>query len=249
MLLVVLLHLGHRLRDHVHVLHGQDRQLDADHAADLPRPQAAGVDDVLGVDLALLGDDIPRPVGALAEVGHHRVPVDLGAGVAGADGVGVGDAGRVDVALDRVEQRADEVLVLHEREDGLGLGRRDDLQVHAQVPAPGLGHAQPVQALAGVGQHEAARQVDGAALAGGGLDLLVELDGVLLQLGDVGVTVERVHAAGRVPGRAGGQLAARRGPRRSIPPWSGGRAPKRRRLPHRSRRLGGRLHELLLVCR
>ena len=155
-----------------------------------------------------VGDDIPRPVGALAEVGHPRVPVDLGAGVAGADGVGVGDAGRVDVALDRVEQRADEVLLLQQREDGLGLGRRDDLQVHAQVPAAGLGHAQPVQALAGVGQHQAARQVDGAALAGGGLDLLVELDGVLLQLGDVGVAVERVHAAGGVPGRAGGQLLA-----------------------------------------
>ena len=151
--LVVLLHLGHRLGDHVHVLHGQHGQLDADHAADLARPQPAGVDDVLGVDLALVGDDVPRPVGTLAEVGDHGVPVDLGPGVAGADGVGVGDAGRVDVALDRVEQRAHEVLVLHEREDGLGLGGGDDLQVHAQVPAPGLGHAQPVQPLAGVGQH------------------------------------------------------------------------------------------------
>ena len=34
--------LGHRLGDEVHVLHRQHRQLDAAHAADLARPQAAG---------------------------------------------------------------------------------------------------------------------------------------------------------------------------------------------------------------
>ena len=44
--------------------------------------------------------------------------------------------------------------------------------------------------------------------AGDRLDLLVEIDGVLLQLGDVGIAVERVHAARGVPGRAGGQFRA-----------------------------------------
>ena len=41
-----------------------------------------------------------------------------------------------------------------------------------------------------------------------GLELLVEVDGVLLQLGDVRIAVDGVHAAGGVPGRAAGELAA-----------------------------------------
>src|SRR5260370_34209494 len=40
------------------------------------------------------------------------------------------------------------------------------------------------------------------------LDLLVEVDRVLLQLGDIGIAVDRVHATGGVPGRARGQLVA-----------------------------------------
>src|SRR3546814_13931002 len=50
--------------------------------------------------------------------------------------------------------------------------------------------------------------VDAAGLAGDRLDLLVEVDGVSLQLGDVGIAVEGVHAARGVPGRPGGELAA-----------------------------------------
>jgi hypothetical protein len=40
------------------------------------------------------------------------------------------------------------------------------------------------------------------------LDLAVQIDRVLLQLRDVWIAVDRVHAPGRVPGRAGGQLIA-----------------------------------------
>ena len=106
------------------MLHREDRQLDADHPADLARPQAAGVDDVLGVDrVAVLEADVPRAVGPLREADHRRVLVDLGAGQLGALDVGPGDAGRVDVALDRVVQRADEVLRVEQREEVGGLLR------------------------------------------------------------------------------------------------------------------------------
>ena len=40
------------------------------------------------------------------------------------------------------------------------------------------------------------------------LDLLVEVDGVLLQLGDVGIAIDRVHAAGGMPGRSRSEFAA-----------------------------------------
>ena len=103
------------------MLHAQHRQFESDHPADLTGPQSTGVDDVFGVDLALVGDHVPRAVGALAQVAHPRVAVDLGAGLTGADGVGVGDAGRVDVTLDRIEQGTDEVLLLEQREQRLRL--------------------------------------------------------------------------------------------------------------------------------
>ena len=57
--------------------------------------------------------DVPRAVGPLLEADDRRVLVDLGAGLLGALDVGARDAGRVDVALDRVVQRADEVLRVH----------------------------------------------------------------------------------------------------------------------------------------
>ena len=40
--------LGNLLGDEVLMLHREHRQFEADHAADLARPQAAGIDDVLG---------------------------------------------------------------------------------------------------------------------------------------------------------------------------------------------------------
>ena len=100
--LVERLDLGHVRGQHVLVLHGEDRELEADHPADLARPQAAGVDDVLGVDrVAVLDLDVPGLVRTLRQPGHQRVQADLGAGHLGALDVGAGDAGRVDVALDR----------------------------------------------------------------------------------------------------------------------------------------------------
>ncbi len=199
--------LRHVLGEQVHVLHGQHRQLDADHPAHLSRPQAAGVDDMLGVDrLAALEAHVPGPVGPLRQPHDRLVLVDLGAGQLGALDVGPRDAGRVDVPLDRVVQRADEVLRVEQREDVLRFLGRDQLEVHAEVAAARLGHAQPVHADLGVGQHQPAGQVDRAVLARDPLDLLVELDRVLLEPGHVRVAVERVHAAGRMPRRAGGQL-------------------------------------------
>ena len=78
--------------------------------------------------------------------------------------------------------------------------------MHAEVAATGLGHPQPVEALGRVGELDAARQVDAAALSALGFDLPVQVHRVLLQSGNVRIAVQRVHAAGRVPGAAGSQL-------------------------------------------
>ena len=202
-------HLGHVVGDDVHVLHGQDRQLDPDHSPYLAGPQPGGVDDMLGVDRrADVRVDVPGPVEPLAQGVRPGVPVDLGAGLPGRDRIGVGDAGRIDVALDRVVQGTDEMPLVEERKELLCLRRSDQLEVHAQVPAARLGHPQEVHPHARVRQHDAAGQVDAAVLPGDLLDLAVELDRVLLELGHVRIAVEGVHPTGRVPGGPRGELPA-----------------------------------------
>ena len=179
-----------------------------DHPTDLSSPQSAGVDDMLGMDdVAALDADVPGAVEPLVQRDDGCVLVHLRARELSALHVGARDPGRVDVTLDRVVQGPDEVLRIEQREDVGRFARRDEVEVHPEVAAAGLGHSQEVHADLGVGEHEAARQVDRAVLPRDALDLLVQLDRVLLEARDVRVAVERVHPAGRVPGRAGRQLA------------------------------------------
>ena len=79
--------------------------------------------------------NIPRAVGALGQCVDPCVAVDLGAGVTGTDSVGVGDARWIDVTLNRVVERADEVLLLEQWEERLGLGRCDQFEIHTEVAA------------------------------------------------------------------------------------------------------------------
>ena len=101
--------LGNVFRDDVHVLHGEHRQLDAGHAPDFARPEAGGVDDVLADDLAFVGDDEPAAVGPGLQRDHAREAMDVRAGLARRDGVGLRDTVRVDVPAVRAVQRADEL--------------------------------------------------------------------------------------------------------------------------------------------
>ena len=98
--------------------------------------------------------------------------------------------------------------LVHHREELGGLVHRQEVEVHAEVAAAGLGQLQPVEPLLRAGQHDAAREMHAAALAGDRLDLLVELDRVLLELRHIGVAVDRVHAARGVPGGARRELGA-----------------------------------------
>ncbi len=190
------------------MLHGEDRQLDAHHPPHLARPQAPGVDDVLGVDrVAALDTDVPRPVRPLREPDDRRVTMHLGAEHLRALDVGARDPGRIHVPLDRVVERADEVLRVKQREQVRGLARGDQVEIHPQVSPARHRHPQEVHADLRVGQHQPAWEVDGAVLAADPLDLLVQLDRVLLEPRHVRVAVERMHPPGRVPRGSRGQLA------------------------------------------
>ena len=58
---------GDVLGDEVVMLHRQHRQFQADHAPDLPRPQAAAIDDMLGEDLPLSVITSQEPSGAASD--------------------------------------------------------------------------------------------------------------------------------------------------------------------------------------
>src|SRR6185437_15840160 len=100
--------------DEVLVLHGEHRQLEAHHAPDLARPQAAGIDHVLGVHAAGPGDYVPGAAAALGRVRDAGVARHLGAADLRRLGVGVGDAVGGDEKQYGVEQRADEVFLVQE---------------------------------------------------------------------------------------------------------------------------------------
>ena len=191
------------------MLHRQHGKFEPRHTTDLAGPQAAGVDHMFGVDVTLLGNHGPRAVGSMFEPAHPVLAVDLGPLLPSTDRVRVGNASRIDVPLDRVPHGTDEVARIEQRKQLLRLLRRDHLElVHTQVPTAGNRHAQPVHTVLVRGERDPTRQVDAAILARALLDLAVQLHRVLLQLGDVRVSVERVHAPGRVPRRAGRQLLA-----------------------------------------
>ena len=203
---VVLANLGDFIGHQVHVFHRQHWQLNTHHAADLTGPQAASVDHVLALHHALVGDDPPGAVGLLFQAFYLGLHLDGGAAQLGGLGIGVGGARWIQVAFVRVQQGADEMLVFNEREIALSFRNRDDLGVHAQVAALGHGGFQKLESLRRVGQHDARRQVQAAGLARDFFKLLVQTDGIALQHGHIGVAIERMETAGRMPGGARGKL-------------------------------------------
>ncbi len=147
------LDLGDRLGHQVLVLQRYERQVEPDHAADLARPVAGGVDHDLAADRAVPGRDPPFAGRGALDRPHRIVAVDHSAGSAGALGERLGDLGGVDVAVVRVPQPAKDVVGL---EEGVALphrGRRQDLEGQAlrrrhlrdvpelRHPVPGMGEA------------------------------------------------------------------------------------------------------------
>ena len=200
--------LGHVLGDEILVLHGEHGQLQSDETPHLARPEAAGVDHMLGLDVALVGDHVPGAVAAGPRIRDPGLRVDLRAALLGAARKGVRRARRIEMALDGVIERARELALVDQGQPPLGLIQRDQLALHAEIAALGLDVFQPLVALLGGRKHQAFGHVQAARLAGDFLDLLVEVDAVLLQLGDVGIAVDGVHAARCMPGGARGELQA-----------------------------------------
>ena len=203
------LDLWQRLGDEIVVLHRRYGKLDARHPADLLGPQAGCVDHVLGDDGAFLGDHVPAAAGPLAEFQHPVVLDDLSAAQLRGLGIGVDDAGRVDVAFALGVEAAEHAVGV---EDGAALLDLVDADQMHVVDAHGLedpvGGFQPFPALGRGGHRNAAGHVHADVLAGFLLDLRKQVDRVGLQCRDVGIGIQRVEAARRVPARSGGHHVA-----------------------------------------
>ncbi len=82
----------------------------------------------------------------------------------------------------------------------LGFGHGDDLGFETQVAGPGMGHLQPFHAGLRIGEDQAAGAMQTASLPGNLFKLVVKADGVALQFRDIGIAVQGVEAARRMPG-------------------------------------------------
>jgi hypothetical protein len=120
----------------------------------------------------------------------------------------MGRAGRIEIAVGDVEHGTVEILLLEQGMQFLGLARRQQLGFQPQIARAAMGHLEPFHPLRRIGEHQPTRPVQAAGLAGQLLQLVIEPDGIALQLGDIGIAVQRMEAAGSMPGRAGGQLIA-----------------------------------------
>ena len=105
-----------------------------------------------------------------------------------------------------VEHGADKLVGIDQGKQFVGFGGTDDLGIHAEITAFRMNALQPLESLGRRRQHDPAGHVQTDVLAGCFLDLAVQVNSVLLKLGDVGIAVDSMHAAGGMPGRSRGKL-------------------------------------------
>ena len=194
--------------DEVLVLHRMARQVDAGHLAYLPRPQPRRVDHVLGVHRALDGHHVPASVGARAKPLHRVAQHDLRPPHARPSCIRLGRARRVEVTVERVVERPEQALRVRDRREPRDLLRPHDLGLEPHVAVLGPFGLEEVEAIRVRCEGESTHVMQSAGLAGELLELAIEPDGVALQRGHVGIRVQGVEAARRVPRRARSQLGA-----------------------------------------
>ena len=201
--------LGDVIGDKILVGHRQKRQVNPRHRADFARPKAAGVDQMFTGDGALFGHHIPAAISALVGGQHTVVQHNLGPAHAGGFGIGVGGARGVKVTVQRVIKRADDPFEVDHAIGQLGdFLRAEDLGVQPHIAMLGAFGLQLFKPGLIVGQRDAAHVVQPAGHAGDLFQLFVKPDGIALQRGHVGVAVQGVKAACRVPCGAGGEFRA-----------------------------------------
>ncbi len=110
------------------------------------------------------------------------------------------------MTVERIIKTADHALDIGNGREFLDLLRSDDMGIEAHIAMLGAFGLEVIHAVRGSGKSDAANMMQPAGLARQLLQLLIELDGVALKGGDVGIGVDGMKSARGVPGGTGGQL-------------------------------------------
>jgi len=188
------------------MFHVGDGNVDPRHLRHLPRIAARRIDDDLGADSALVGDDVPLAGGKLGQPGDQGLADDRRAKVLRADRHRVAQPRRVGVAVaGRIGPRNHPVGG-HERVDPADLFGADDLHVEADILRIAMDIFHP-RKLALVGrQADTARPVPADILAGQFLQPGIEVVAVGVDLGEVIAAGDARALPCGVPRRPRGQL-------------------------------------------
>ncbi len=144
----------HRVGNQVMVGHGSHRQLQPRPFTHLPGIGAACIDDMLTNDVALFRGDFPFTGRQLPYAGCAAVADDFCPKPAGTCRHGLGDSGRVDMAIVWGVQRTNDPVEVVERMQFRNPGRTDQFNIEAKRAPHRECLAQPVHLVFGIGQPE-----------------------------------------------------------------------------------------------
>ena len=148
------------------------------------------------------------PIGLLLDADDGGVAIDFGTAIARTLGERLGEIGRLDIAVIGMLDRAEHAVRLAERPDFLDLRRRELVDLDADRLGDARVIHELVPAILGAGEADVGADLEADILAGLGFEALVEGDRVFVDLADRIGKVEERQEAGRMPGRARGQLMA-----------------------------------------
>jgi hypothetical protein len=228
--LAVGLQLARLLINDVLVLDRDRRHGEAEHLAGLARVVAGRTDDVLAGDLALRGRQLPLARGRSRDGRHFGLLVDLRAFRPRAFAERHREVRRRDVAVLRMVERGNDfgrvvaAAELEERPELLHLGRTDDLEGHADRVRRATVLLILVEAVARGREPQVPGRVEADVLPGLGLEALVEVDRVLVELADRVAHVEERQSPRHARSSRPSARSARRGRHRTSPCGPGGRA-------------------------
>ena len=189
----------HVLGHQVLVRHDGNGQVPPDHGHDLTGAVSGGVDHHFGHHIAFVGGHQPLTIGLLRQSRYPGVPAHAGAQLTCRAGQRLGQLRWVNITIQRVPQRTQQVMRLNERVALLQVGQRQDVVIQPI----GLGHAlhmvELIHAVTGVCQpHRACHVVVDRVLGRGG-QLAVERSGILLQLQNAPTGGEGGQVTRRMP--------------------------------------------------
>ena len=193
------------LGEEVVVLHRHQREVDAHHATHAAGPQPSRVDDVLALDLTLVGLHEPVARRGAAHPGDPGVQHRRRAPPACRGDERMGDPVRIGAALVRVVQTPDDVGDVDQWTQVVDLVGREQRGLDAEGVVDRSSSSEPLPSLRCPCDRDPPGDLQTDRHTALGLDLPVELDRRPLQRRDPRVVVHRVEPCGSVPGRPCGQ--------------------------------------------